>query len=126
MKKINQNKQFGLLLSLIIFIFLTIEFYNTNDLNIYVSILGVVILILTFLKPDYLKPFTNLWIKFGVLLGYVVAPIVMAIIFFGLITPIGIILKLFGKDLLKLKKTKNSKSFWISVTKEAGSMERQF
>jgi hypothetical protein len=126
MIKKNQNKQFGLLLSFVIFVFLTIQFYNTNNLNIYISILGVFILIMTFLKPNYLKPLTVLWIKFGVLLGYVVAPIVMAIIFFGVMTPIGIILKLFGKDLLKLKKTKNTKSFWIKVTKEVGSMERQF
>ena len=126
MIKKNQNKQFGLLLSFVIFIFLTIQFYNTNNLNIYISILGVFILIITFLKPNYLKPLTVLWIKFGVLLGYVVAPIVMAIIFFGVVTPIGIILKLFGKDLLKLKKTKDTKSFWIKVTKEVGSMERQF
>ena len=126
MIKKNQNKQFGLLLSFVIFVFLTIQFYNTNNLNIYISILGVFILIMTFLKPNYLKPLTVLWIKFGVLLGSVVAPIVMAIIFFGVMTPIGIILKLFGKDLLKLKKTKNKKSFWIKVTKEVSTMERQF
>jgi len=126
MIKKNQNKQFGLLLSFVIFVFLTIQFYNTNNLNIYISILGVFILIMTFLKPNYLKPLTVLWIKFGVLLGSVVAPIVMAIIFFGVMTPIGIILKLFGKDLLKLKKTKNTKSFWIKVTKEVSTMERQF
>ena len=81
MIKKNQNKQFGLLLSFVIFFFLTIQFYNTNNLNIYISILGVFILIMTFLKPNYLKPLTVLWIKFGVLLGYVVAPIVMAIIY---------------------------------------------
>ena len=126
MKKKNQNKQFGLLLSFVILIFLAIEFYNTNNLNIYISILLAFILIITFLKPNYLKPLTFLWIKFGVLLGHVVAPIVMAIIFFGVMTPIGIILKLFGKDLLKLKKIENTKSFWIKVTKEVGSMERQF
>ena len=67
----------------------------------------------------------NLWIKFGEILGKIIAPIIMMIVFFIVLTPLSFIIKLFGKDLLKIKFVKNN-SYWISRKKDIGSMKKQF
>ena len=72
-----------------------------------------------------LTPLNKAWIKFGELLGRVIAPIVMLVIFFSILTPIGLLLKFFGKDLLQIKNNKSIKSYWIS-RKNINSMDRQF
>ena len=122
----NKNVQFGYLVFSIILIYLSIQFYNSKDFNIYIAILGMVILLLTIFKPDTLKLFTNLWIKLGLLLGRIIAPIVMAFIYFAILTPIGLVLKIFGKDLLRLRRVKNNKSYWLIRSDKIGSMDRQF
>ena len=85
----------------------------------------MVILLLTIFKPDTLKLFTNLWIKLGLLLGRIIAPIA-AFIYFAILTPIGLVLKIFGKDLLRLRRVKNNKSYWLIRSDKIGSMDRQF
>ena len=77
------------------------------------------------LNSNLLTPLNNGWIKFGEMLGRIIAPIVMSLIFFTILTPIGIIVKVFGKDLLKTKLSK-AKSYWIVREKNIGSMKRQF
>ena len=82
-------------------------------------------LILGLLNSKVLEPLNKGWIKFGELLGRIIAPVVMFLVFFIILTPIGIVLKLFGKDLLKIKKNKLIKSYWIH-RKNITSMDRQF
>ena len=82
-------------------------------------------LILGILNSKILAPLNKGWVKFGELLGRIIAPFVMFLVFFIILTPIGIILKLFGKDLLKIKKNKLLKSYWIH-RKNITSMNRQF
>ena len=72
-----------------------------------------------------LSPLNILWFKFGILLGSIVSPIVMSIIFFAIITPIGLIMKALGKDLLN-KKYNNKKSYWIVKDNSKNSMKQQF
>ena len=87
-------------------------------------IISLVFLILGLVNSSILKPFNLLWFKFGMLLGRIVSPIVMALVFFFVVTPTGLIMKLFQKDLLKLKK-KNKKSYWIE-RKSKSEMKNQF
>ena len=71
-------------------------------------------------------PLNRIWMKFGYLLGAIIAPIVMALIFFGVVTPTGILMKIVGKDLLNLKKKKNKKTYWIKKERLKSSMRNQF
>ena len=99
-----------------------------NHFNKYLLLIfftGAVVLSLELLASRILTPLNKAWVKFGELLGMVIAPIVMAIIYFIIITPIGLLMRLLGKDLLNMKFNKN-KSYWIKREKNIGSMKKQF
>jgi len=70
------------------------------------------LLIITFVKAEILLPFNKLWMKFGFILGKVVSPIVLGIIFFTIFMPIGILFRLIGRDYLSLK-LKKKFSYWV-------------
>ncbi len=126
MHKKSSNKSFGILF-FIVFLGLGLwPITNANNPNIYLIIISVIFLILGLLNSKILSPFNSAWIKFGELLGKIIAPIVMAIIYFVILTPISIIVRLFGKDLLGLKFTKQIKTYWIKRKKDLGSMNKQF
>ena len=101
--KISSNRSFGLVF---FFIFLIITFWPPVDdgqIRIWSIIIGIVFLILGLMNSKLLTPLNRLWFKFGMLLGAIIAPIVMAIIFFLVVTPISFFMKLIGKDLLRKK-----------------------
>ena len=77
------------------------------------------------MNSKILSPLNLLWFKFGLLLGKIVSPIVMGIIFFGVVTPISLLLKLFNKDVLNLKKNKG-KSYWVEKSKTKSTIKNQF
>jgi hypothetical protein len=81
------------------------------------------------LKPAWLTVPNRLWTKIGVLLGHIVSPIALGILFYGVLTPIGLIIRLFGKDPLRLKLDPGAQTYWIE-RKPAGpppdSMNNQF
>ena len=79
----------------------------------------------TIINSKILTPLNKAWIRFGLLLGNIISPMVMAIIFFGVVTPTGVVLKLFKKDILKLKKNNNS-SYWINKDNSNNNMKNQF
>jgi hypothetical protein len=85
----------------------------------------MVFLFLGISNSKILTPLNKLWMKFGLLLGNIVAPIVMGIVYFGVVTPTGILLRLFGKDILMLKKNKNS-SYWLNKDNKNNNMKNQF
>ena len=104
MQKKASNRSFGLLFS---FIFLIITFWpllNSEPIRLWALIISLTFLFLGILNSKILSPLNKGWIKFGELLGKIIAPIVMFLVFFIILTPIGMLLKLFGKDLLKIKK----------------------
>ena len=78
------------------------------------------------MNSKFLAPLNLLWFKFGKLLGSIVTPIVMGIVFFIVITPTGFIMRIFGKDLLNKKYNNKSKSYWINREKSKGTMKQQF
>mgnify|MGYP001208736133 CR=1 FL=1 len=125
MKKNNQNRSFGLLF-FIVFIALALwPLTNQGEINIYLVIISLIFLTLGFLNSKILSPFNKAWIKLGEILGRFIAPVVMAIIYFLILTPISLLVRLSGKDLLKLKKNKSS-TYWIKREKNIGNMDKQF
>ena len=123
--KETSNKSFGILFFLI---FLAIGIWpilSSEDPRIWSIIISLIFLVLGLLNSRILKPLKDVWIKFGEILGKIIAPIVMAVVFFIILTPIGLLLRLFGKDLLKTKPSKGS-SYWIHRSKDIGSMKKQF
>ena len=124
-KKKSSNRSFGLLFFVVFFLIGIWPLFNENDYRLWSLIVSIIFLILGLLNSKLLKPLNNLWIKFGEILGKIIAPIVMMIVFFIFLTPWSFIVRLFGKDLLKLKFIKND-SYWITRKKDVGSMKKQF
>ena len=126
MNKKSSNKSFGILF-FVVFLGLGLwPLTNDNNPNIYLIIISIIFLILGLLNSKLLSPLNSFWIKFGELLGKIIAPMVMAIIYFLILTPISLIVRLFGKDLLGLKFSKQLKTYWIKRKKDLGSMDKQF
>ncbi len=126
MNKKSSNKSFGILF-FVVFLGLGLwPLTNDKNLNIYLIIISIIFLILGLLNSKLLSPLNLFWIKFGELLGKIIAPIVMAIIYFFILTPISLTVRLFGKDLLSLKFSKQIKTYWIKRKKDLGSMNKQF
>jgi hypothetical protein len=123
--QISSNRGFGIVFFVL---FLLISFWPLIDgqsLRIWSLALSLVFLLLGLLNSRLLTPLNLIWVKFGEVLGRVIAPIVMAVVYFIVITPIGLFMRLIGKDLLNTKYSKNS-SYWIKREKNIGSMKRQF
>ena len=84
------------------------------------------IFVLGFLNSKFLTPLNKLWYKFGIFLGSIVSPIVMGAVFFIVVTPIGLIMRLLGKDLLRINKSKLASTYWIKRDKQHSTMKKQF
>ena len=124
--KISSNKSFGLVFFVIFIIIALWPLLNDGNIRIWSIIVSIIFLILGLLNSKILTPFNKLWMKLGVLLGTIVSPIVMGVVYFGIITPIGLIMKLFGKDVLNLKLDKNKKTYWTLKKKIPSKMKDQF
>jgi len=123
--KQSSEKSFGILFFIIFILIALWPLLSGETIKVWALVLSILFLVITFLKRDLLKPLNKIWIKFGELLGKIIPPIVMALIFFFILTPTSIIVRLFGKDLLKLK-TSKGKSYWIKREKNINSMDKQF
>ena len=122
--KLPSNKTFGLFFSAIfflIYLWLLLKYQNNQS---WLIILGLIFLTLGLLNSKILHYPNLFWIKFGNILGLVISPIVMGIIFFLVITPINIIMKIFQKDIIGLEKKKHS--YWINRSKDQKDMRNQF
>ena len=124
-KSINSNKSFGILFFVVFFLYGIWPILSSNEIRIWSLSMGIIFLILGLLNSKLLTPFHNLWIKLGTLLGRIVSPIVMFLVYFVFITPLAVIIRLFGKDLLR-KKFNKSPSYWIRRGKNIGTMKKQF
>ena len=126
MKSKSSNKSFGLLFFIVFLIIAFWPLLNNSSPNILFLILAIFFLILGLINSRILTPFNKAWIKFGEVLGSVVAPLVMVAIYFIVLTPLSFLIRIFGKDLLKLKFDKKINSYWIEKEKKLGSMDKQF
>jgi len=124
MKK-SSEKSFGIIFSVVFFAIGFWPLLNTGPIKIWAVILAIVFLTLAFVCPKILKPLNHFWIKLGEILGKLIVPIVMAIIFFTIVTPISFLVRILGKDLLKLKFS-NKRSYWIKREKNITTMDKQF
>ena len=126
MKNESSNRSFGLVFFIV---FLVIAFWSFrgeyHQIKLLPFSLSIVFLILGLLNSKVLTPFNKIWIKFGELLGRIIAPLVMMFIFFIIITPLSLFINLIGKDLINIKYT-NAKTYWIKRSKDLGSMKKQF
>ena len=125
MEKISSNRSFGILFSIV---FAAIAFWpllNLGEIRVWSVIVSSIFLLLGLINSKLLYPLNFIWVKFGEFIGKIVAPLVMALIFFIILTPIGLFLRLIGKDLLNIK-LNNNKTYWIKRDKKPGSMKRQF
>ena len=124
--KIPSNRSFGFLFFIV---FLAISLWpliSQEDLRLWALILSLIFLILGILNSKILTPLNKLWIKFGILLGNIVSPVVMGVVFFIVVTPIGLIMRLLGKDLLRVNKNEATFTYWIDREKKTDTMKRQF
>ena len=123
--KIGSNRSFGIVFFTVFLIIATYPLINNGELRIWPLILLSVFLILGLLNSKILYPLNKIWFKFGLLLGRIVSPLVMVIIFFLVVTPIGLLMRILNKDLLNLKFNK-SKSYWIEKNEQKSKMKNQF
>ena len=124
--KTSSNQNFGLVF---FFAFLIIGLWpllNDGQVRIWSFIISIIFLFLGVMNSKLLTPLNKIWFKIGLLLGAIVAPIIMGAIFFLVVTPIALIMKIIGKDSLYRKYDKHSKSYWIKRKKEMGTMKLQF
>ena len=124
-KKKSSNRSFGLLFFVVFFLIGIWPLFNENDYRLWSLIISIIFLILGLLNSKLLLPLNKIWFKFGILLGNIISPIVMAIVFFVVVTPTGIIMKILRKDLIGLKKN-NKNTYWIEKKAKMTSMKNQF
>ena len=123
--KISSNRSFGIVFFIV---FILIAFYpliNQEEIRIWSVLISLLFLILGIINSKILTPLNKIWFKFGIFLGKIISPVVMGIIFFLVVTPIGLIMRLFGKDVLNLKYNK-SQSYWIEKNSPKSKMKNQF
>ena len=126
MKSPSSNRSFGILFFVVFLILSLWPLKNGNNLNLYFLISSGIFLILGAINSKLLTPLNKTWIKFGEILGLIIAPIVMGIVYFVILTPVSLIVRLFGKDLLGLKFIKENETYWIKRKKNLTSMDKQF
>ena len=123
--KISSNRSFGIVFFVVFFLIALYPLIYNEDIRIWSLIISLIFLILGLINSRILNPLNKLWFKFGILLGKIVSPIIMGIIFFLVVTPIGFIMRILGKDLLNLKFNSN-KTYWIEKKDPKSSMKKQF
>ena len=123
--KIGSNKSFGIVFFVVFLLIATYPLINKGDLRVWSLIISLIFLVLGLANSKILTPLNKLWFRFGIFLGKIFSPLIMGIIFFLVVTPIGLIMRLLKKDILALKYNKK-KSYWIEKTGPKSKMKNQF
>ena len=123
--KIGSNRSFGIVFFVVFLIIAVYPLIKGDELRLWSLIISIFFLFLGLVNSKILNPLNKLWFKFGVFLGKIVSPLVMGIIFFLVVTPIGLLMRLLNKDLLNLKFNNNT-SYWIEKTDPKSKMKNQF
>jgi len=119
------NRNFGIVFTIV---FLIISFWpllKNGEIRYWPLIISFIFFVLAIINSKILTPLNKVWMKFGLILGKIVSPLVMGVIFFFVVTPTGIIMRLFGKDLLNLKKN-NKNTYWLKKNNQNNNMKNQF
>ena len=123
--KKSSNRSFGIVFFVVFLLIAIYPLSYNGEIRIWSIVISFIFLILGLLKSKILTPLNKLWFKFGILLGMIFSPLIMGIIFFVVVTPIGLIMRILGKDLLNLKYNSN-KSYWIEKSGPKSKMKNQF
>tara|TARA_B100000989_G_C19270966_1_gene356187 strand:+ start:82 stop:465 length:384 start_codon:yes stop_codon:yes gene_type:complete len=123
--KISSNRNFGIVFFIVFLLIALYPLIYSEEIRIWSILISLIFLILGLINSKILSPLNKLWFKFGILLGKIISPFVMGTIFFLVVTPIGILMKILKKDLLNLKYNKN-KSYWIEKSGPKSKMKNQF
>ena len=124
--KISSNRSFGLVFFVVFLIVTLWPLKYEEDIRLWSLVLSIIFFILGVLNSKLLTPLNKLWFKFGIFLGSIVSPIIMGIVYFLVVTPTGVFMRLLGKDLLKTNKIKNASTYWIKRDKQHSTMKKQF
>ena len=123
--KLPSNRNFGIVFFIVFLIIALWPLLKQSEIRIWSLIISFIFFVLGLINSRLLTPLNKLWFKFGILLGNIIAPIVMGIVFFLVVTPTGLIMRFFRKDILRLKKNSND-SYWINKDNTNSSMRNQF
>ena len=123
--KISSNKSFGIVFFIVFLIISIYPIINNNEIRVWSIIVSIIFLIMGLRNSRYLTPLNIIWFKFGILLGNLISPIVMGLIFFTIVTPIGLLMRIFSKNFLNLKKN-NDSSYWVKTSNQKSKMKNQF
>ena len=122
---IPSNRNFGIVFCIVFFLISLYPLLNNETIRFWALIISLIFLFLGILNSQILNPLNKLWFKFGIFLGKIISPLIMGIIFFLVVTPIGPLMKLLRKDLLSLKFT-DKKTYWIEKKEPKSKMKNQF
>ena len=120
------EKSFGVVFAIVFLLFALYPLTKSANINLWAVLVSIFFLFIAFYKPSVLTALNILWNKLGLSLGRITSPVFMFLIYFITVIPTGLIMKMFGKDLLSQKFNKNSNSYWVKRTKKIGSMKNQF
>ena len=123
--KAGSNRSFGIVFFIVFFVIGIYPIANEQSIKLWSILISLIFLILGLINARVLTPLNIIWFKFGLLLGKFISPVIIGIIFFLVVTPTGIIMRILGKDLLKLKKN-NKKSYWVERRSFKSNMKDQF
>ena len=123
--KISSNRSFGIVFFVVFLLIALYPVINNEEIRAWSLIVSLIFLVLGLLNSKILNPLNQIWFKFGVLLGRIISPFIMAIIFFFVVTPIGLIMRTLGKDILNLRYN-TKKTYWIEKTGPKSKMKNQF
>jgi hypothetical protein len=118
------NINFGVIFFILFLIIGLYPLKSFGVIRVWSVILSLVILIITIIRPNLFTFFNRSWIQFGILLGKIISPIVMGLVFFFVVTPIGVLVRVLQKDIIGLKK--GASSYWINREDKLQSMKKQF
>ena len=124
--KVGSERSFGIILAILFFLIGIYPIMGLGEIRLWSLIFAVILILVAFLKPVMLSVPNKIWFKFGIALGAILSPIVMTFIYLIAVVPIGITMNLMGKDILRLKLDKKSKSYWIKRNQPVGTMRKQF
>tara|TARA_Y100000816_G_C25647145_1_gene344234 strand:+ start:21 stop:413 length:393 start_codon:yes stop_codon:yes gene_type:complete len=123
--KLGSNRSFGIVFFAVFLLISLYPLLNNEHIKIWSLVISLIFLILGLTNSKFLSPLNKIWFKFGLFLGKLISPLIMGVIFFLVVTPIALLMKMLGKDLLNLK-FNTKKSYWIEKDGLKSKMKKQF
>ena len=123
--KISSNRSFGIVFFIVFLLIALYPLSYSGEVRVWSATISLIFLVLGLSNSKILTPLNKIWFKFGILLGKIISPLIMGIIFFLVVTPIGLIMRVFRKDVLNLKYNENQ-SYWIEKNSPKSKMKNQF